>query len=317
MSMKVLTYKTHMLNTRFLKVFNIVVLNIVLLSAVACTDKNRDAISTETSVVRDHLHDTTAPKVSKWTKSPTVLVFSKTNAWRHNEGIAAADLHFVRLAQKFNYGIFTTANGAIFNDVDLKRFDVIVFNNATGDVLSKEQEQSFERWLTNGGAWIGLHGAGDHSQKDWQWYQSTLIGPKFIGHPNNPHLQQAKIVNLATDHPVMKGIPESWFAYDEWYSFDDVPQSFGLIPLAGLDESTYKAVLDVDTFPAKGDLRMGNKPDQHPVIWTKCIGKGRAVYSALGHHDRVYNDKIYSQILDNAFTWITRKNGENDLGCKK
>ncbi|MDC2890782.1 ThuA domain-containing protein [Psychrosphaera algicola] len=183
--------------------------------------------------------------------------------------------------------------------------------------MSKEQEQSFERWLTNGGAWIGLHGSGDHSQKDWQWYQSTLIGPKFIGHPNNPHLQEAKVVNLAAEHPVMKGIPASWMAFDEWYSFDGVPQSYGLTPLAGVDESTYVAVLNIDEFPAKGDLRMGSKPEQHPIIWSKCIGKGRAVYSALGHHDRVYDDKIYSQLLDNAFTWVTQINGVNSLGCEK
>ncbi|MDC2890781.1 hypothetical protein [Psychrosphaera algicola] len=108
--------------TRLLKgnLLSLLALVTVVFGVVACSEKTTQLETTKTKVVKNHLHDNTPPKVSKWTKSPTVLVFSKTNEWRHNEGIAAADLHFVRLAQKFNYGIFTTTNGAIFNDLDLK-----------------------------------------------------------------------------------------------------------------------------------------------------------------------------------------------------
>jgi len=40
-------------------------------------------------------------------------------------------------------GMFATENGAIFNQPDLQRFDGVVFLNATGDMLSDQQENAF------------------------------------------------------------------------------------------------------------------------------------------------------------------------------
>jgi uncharacterized protein len=310
MTLNFIHWESHM----FLKQVLVIIILLMISGCNMDSQAQKTAVNAVAQATAER-HDIIPPKINKWTKRPTVLVFSKTNAWRHHEGIAAADLHFVRLAKQFGFGVYTTENGAIFNDEDLKTFNVIVFNSATGDMLSKAQELAFQRWLTNGGGWIGLHGSGDNSQQDWPWYQSNLIGPKFIGHPNKPHLQNARVVNLNKRHPVMAGIPNDWTAFDEWYSFDGVPQTFGLNVLAGLDESTYKAMIDENEFPEKGDLRMGPSPEQHPVIWTTCIGQGRAFYSALGHHDRVYEDETYQTILHNAMSWVSKKVGENNVGC--
>lgn len=248
-------------------------------------------------------YDTTPPEISQYMADRAVLVFSKTRDWRHNEGIAGADRFFADLTSETGRGFFTTENGAVFNANDLARFDLVVFNNMTGDALSPAQKNAFQVWLEDGGAWIGLHSAGDASHSAWPWYDRTLIGPEFIGHPADPQYQDARLVALNTDHPVMENIPDEWTFNDEWYSFDGAPQDYGLTPLVGLDETSYSpfnyAYGDVS------DLRMGDDPVEHPVVWTGCAGKGAIVYSALGHKHTSYDSPVYRTLLMNAVNWVT------------
>ncbi len=247
-------------------------------------------------------YDQTAPEITEWLQQPAILVFSKTKEWRHNEGIAGADRFFADLATEKGYGFFTTENGAIFNPIDLASFKVIVFNNMTGDTLSPPQRDAFRSWLENGGAWIGLHGSGDSSHTAWPWYDKTLIGPEFIGHPADPQFQEAKLVNLQSDHPIMANMPSEWMQVDEWYSFDGVPQDYNLTPIVGLDETTYSPKNDV--YGDVSDLRMGDTPIQHPVVWVGEIGEGKAAYSAIGHSHTSYDYPEYIRLLTNTFNWI-------------
>lgn len=256
-------------------------------------------------------YDSVPPQITRYMASPAILVFSKTGEWRHNEGIAGADRFFSDLASSRKWGIFTTANGAVFRPEILNRFKLVIFNNMTGDVLSPEQRAAFEQWLANGGAWIGLHGSGDGSHAAWPWYDKTLIGPEFIGHPAEPLLQQARLVTLAPEHPVMQAIPNAWMVTDEWYSFDANPASFGVKPLLGLDEASYDPVNRL--YGPREDLRMGPRPIDHPIIWSKCLGSGRTFYSALGHNHLVYDNPDYRRLLTNAVDWVLER--ASSQGC--
>ncbi|MDJ0641719.1 MAG: ThuA domain-containing protein [Erythrobacter sp.] len=258
--------------------------------------------------------DAVRPEITQWLQQPAILVFSKTLGWRHNEGIAGADLFFVQLAREHRYGIFTTANAAVFNETDLARFDVVVFNNTTGDGLTEGQESAFQIWLEKGGGWIGLHGSGDASQSNWEWYQDNLIGPRFIGHPAEPQFQDARLEVLSSNHPVTAGIPASWLHNDEWYSFDSRAQDHGMHAIVGLDESTYSP--RNDAYGDIADLRMGEGAINHPVIWSRCPKNGRVLYSAIGHSDKSYSDPHYARLLENAFLWVARKIDEQSVGCR-
>ncbi len=277
--------------------------SLVVFSLAACNSDRTSTVS----------YDQTAPEITEWMQQPAVLVFSKTKGWRHNEGIAGADLFFVQLAREKDFGIFTTANGAVFNSTDLARFDVIVFNNVTGDVLSAEQRTAFEDWFAEGGAWIGIHGAGDASGDNWRWYQESLIGPRFIGHPAEPQFQTARVEKLAPDHPISVGVSSDWVHEDEWYSFDSRAQDHGAIAVFGLDESTYQP--RNDAYGEVSDLRMGEGAINHPIVWVRCIGEGRAFYSAIGHGDKSYEDPNNRKLLSNAFEWVTKATDEKGSGC--
>jgi type 1 glutamine amidotransferase len=259
------------------------------------------------------IHDEIPPHITKWMRQPAILVFSKTNGWRHNEGIAGADKFFVELSREREFGIFTTVNAAVFNEQDLSRFDVIVFNNATGDTLSPEQEEAFQNWLEAGGAWIGLHGSGDNSHTGWPWYANSLIGPTFTGHPLTPHFHIVRAETLDETHPVMVGTPDVWRHDDEWYFFDSQPADYGLHPIAGIHETDFKPTgADVENLT---NWAMGDTPADHPVIWVGCPGDGRNFYSALGHSDLAYDSETYRGILNNAFDWVLKKTDEAGGGC--
>ncbi|MGJ8561362.1 MAG: ThuA domain-containing protein [Litorimonas sp.] len=263
------------------------------------------------STAAERTYDSVPPRIRRGLPSPTMLVFSKTSSFRHDAGIAGANRYFADLADDRGMGFFTTENSAVFNDKDLKRFSLIVFNNMNGDALSPAQEEAFKRWLEAGGAWIGLHAAGDNSLSDWTWYGEILIGPEFIGHPTRQYnFQDARLVGLQSDHAVLSGLPQSWMMRDEWYSYDDVPQSFGFTPLVGIDESSYNPIKHVKS--VETSLSMGPNPIDHPLIWSACVGKGRALYSAIGHTQYVYDNKPYKALLANAVDWTMKLKVEVD-----
>lgn len=253
-----------------------------------------------------------APIPTEHMPQPAMLIYSDTAGWRHEEGIAGGNVALMEIAGDKGLGYFTTQHSEIFNAETLSRFDLIVFNSATGDSLSADQKAAFEAWLADDGAVILIHGSIDASQSDWSFYQDEMVGPHFISHPMAPQFQAADIVVLNTGHPVMAGLPDRFSATDEWYSFDGVPDD-RFVTLAGLDETTYDPR---NTVYGVEDLRMGDQPEDHAIIWARCLPDGgRVVASALGHTIESFKATEHRQLLSNAIDW-TRRAGEDAVGCE-
>lgn len=262
----------------------------------------------------------TAPSEMPWPRSydhlseNSVLVFSATRDWRHDSGIAGATAFWARESDKNGTGIFTTENPLVFSAQNLEKFSVIVLNSMTGDVLNAEQKAALESFIEAGGGLIVHHGGGDGSSGEgWPWYKE-LIGTVFVSHPMDPQLQEASVVTLAPEHPVMSGLPEGFSQTDEWYSFDG-PVAGEVTVLAGLDESSYSPVNKV--YGEVSDLRMGPEASDHPIIWAKCPGKGRMVYSALGHNIASFDGKAHQNLLRNAMSWVRKESDSDGKYCPK
>ncbi len=255
-------------------------------------------------VFPDNSHDTVAPVIPADLASPAVLVFSKTNGFRHVEGIAGGAKALQAITSKHRWGMFHTENGAVFNEQDLARFDVVVFLNASGDMLSDAQESAFQSWLTAGGGWLGIHAAGDSSHLGWQWYRDNLIGATFTAHIMGPQFQTATVVLENHQHPALRDLPNIWQHEEEWYSWEESPRAEGFTVLATIDESSYVPVADF--MGTQTDLRMGD----HPVVWTNCIGNGKSVYAAMGHRAEAFEQPQFRQLLDSALTWLIDTRGE-------
>ncbi len=248
-------------------------------------------------------HEIVPPELPVGIVRPAVLVFSKTNGFRHFDGIEGGNRLFESMATQNGWGHFQTENSAVFNEAALNRFDTVIFSNVTGDVLSDEQEAVFQQWLEGGGGWIGVHAAGDKSHEGWSWYVDNLIGARFTAHTMGPQFQTATVHMEKVMHPVTFNVPPVWQHEEEWYSFDRSPREAGFNILATVDESTYQPFMKL--FGMEQDLRMGD----HPVVWSRCIGEGRALYAAMGHQAAAFEVPAYQQVLKGAIMWTMHEAG--------
>lgn len=246
------------------------------------------------------VYETVPPQVPADIKRPAFLVFSKTNAFRHTEAIPAAAKMFAALAKEKGWGIYQTENGAAFSPEILARFDAVVFSNTSGDVFTTDQRKAFEAFLKNGGGYLGIHAAGDNSHAAWDWYMNDILGATFTQHTMDPQFQQATVITEDEAHPATQGLPASWKHTEEWYSFDHSPRTTGAHVLLTVDEKTYRPIGMFGKELAMGD---------HPVVWSRCIGKGRVVYSALGHRAEAFAEPENRLLLTNALGWAMRQSG--------
>jgi len=245
--------------------------------------------------------DTVPPAIPALRKG-AVLVLSKTNGFRDPDQIPAANKAVGEIVRGIGRDIFVTENAAVMNPRDLARFSVVVLNSTSGTIFDDQQRAAFKTWIEQGGGVVLLHGAGGDPSYDWAWYPQVLIGAQFIGHTGRPkQFQQGTIDVIDRSNPATRDLPAKWVRTEEWYSFDRVPTGYGTHILATLDETSY------EPFPER--VRMGKT---HPIIWTRCVGRGRVFFSALGHKAETYSEPLHQKMISGAIRWAARAEG---TGC--
>ena len=168
-------------------------------------------------------YDSVAPVIPEL-QHPAVLVLSKTNGFIHKEGLPAAGDMLEELAAQNGWNLYQTENAATHNASDLARFDVVVWNNTSGDILTVEQRQAFKSWLLDGGQWLGLHAAGGDPGYEWSWYVDTLLGAQFFGHTMSPQFQDADVL-VVQPSELTGHLATPWrIPQEEWYAFDRNPR---------------------------------------------------------------------------------------------
>ena len=247
-------------------------------------------------MLRSPQYDTVAPVIPDL-QHPAVLVLSKTNGFIHKEGLPAAAAMLAELAATNGWHIYQTDNAATHNARDLERFDVVVWNNTSGDILTPSQRADFKSWLSAGGQWLGLHAAGGDPSYDWSWYVDTLLGAQFFGHTMSPQFQDADVLVEDASQPLTTNLPNPWrIEKEEWYAFDRNPRDTGATILLTLDESSYDT--EETFFP---DPSM---PGSHPIAWARSIGQGTVIYSAIGHTAHTYSLLEYREFIARAINQL-------------
>ncbi len=242
-------------------------------------------------------YDTEPPILPKFSK-PAALIFNKTNGFVHKEAIPVAENVMVELAEASGFEAYVSRNAAVHTPELLEQFDVIVWNNVSGDVLTEGQRQALKNWIDAGGGWLGLHASGGDFSYDWSWYVDTLIGAQFIGHTMKPQFQDAHVLVANPEIPVTAHLPSPWrVPQEEWYAFDSNPRDKGYEVLLTLDESSY---ITVGRTFAGIDTMEG----EHPIAWRHELGAGRVVYSAIGHQAETYTIREYQEFLQRALQWL-------------
>ena len=254
------------------------------LRAVAVNDADRAA--------RCARYDNDPPQLTVGPGSPRLLVFEKINGVRDGPSVNAAHAALQAMASKRGWSLSFTDKGGAMTPALLRQFDAVVWNNVSGDVLTLSQRAAFRAFVENGGGYVGMHGSAGDPEAFWDWYLDTLVGARFKGHPGNPQFQDAHVIVEDATHPITAGLGSGWTMKDEWYSFKNNPRS-GATVLATLDERSY----------APGDLAMGD----HPIAWTRCVGRGRSFYSAIGHLPESYAEPSHVRLLEQAVEWVAGK----------
>jgi type 1 glutamine amidotransferase len=245
--------------------------------------------------------DRVAPDLPRFHRGPAVLIFSKTNGFRDDSSIQAANAAVERLARARGWNVFVTENAALFNPRQIGRFDLVVFNSTSGDIFTPDQRAAFRAWLERGGGFVALHGAGGDPHYVWDWYVKAVIGAQFIGHPGRPkQFQTGRIRNVDRTHPATRPLPPEWRREEEWYAFDRVPSGSSTHVLAWLDERSY-------------DPPANQVMGEHPIVWTRCVGRGRIFFSALGHKAETYSEPLHRAMIGGALDWAVQARRK---GCR-
>lgn len=238
--------------------------------------------------------DETPPELPTDIQRPAVLVFSKTNGFVHEDSMPTASRVLKEMAAANGWSHVETKNGAVMNAEQLAKFDVVVWQNTSGRLLSDEQRAAFKKWLEDGGAYVGIHASGGDFIYRWDWYVEHLLGAQFVGHTMNPQFQDATVNPVQGDTGITNHLPAEWLlANEEWYAFDRNPRHTGSTILATLDETSYQP----------GGATMEG---EHPIAWAHAMGEGRVVYSAIGHQAHTYEVAEYQEMLRRAIVWAGR-----------
>jgi type 1 glutamine amidotransferase len=211
----------------------------------------------------------------------SVLVFSKTAGFRH-ASIPAGITAIQELGAQYNFQVDATEDASWFTDETLAGYRVVIFLSTTGDVLNETQQAAFERFIQQGGGFVGIHAASD-TEYQWPWY-GELVGAYFASHPT---IQPARLLVIQTDHLSTYTLPAEWNRTDEWYNFGSPPGPEVDI-LLNLDETSYQG---------------GTMGENHPLSWYHEYDGGRSWYTGMGHTIESFSEPLFRQHIAGGILW--------------
>ena len=204
-----------------------------------------------------------------------VLVFHKTEGW-HHESIPTGIKAIKELGEENSFGLTETDDAGAFTEEQLKKFDLVLFLNTSGNVLDEHQQKAFRDYMENGGNFFGIHAAAD-TEFEWEWY-GELVGAYFVDHPA---IQEATVKVMAPIHPTVAHLPTTWKRTDEWYNYRNINPAMEVLLL--LDEESYEG---------------GKNEGFHPIAWYRELkGGGRTVYTGGGHTEESYSEVNFREHL--------------------
>lgn len=224
----------------------------------------------------------------------------------YSETAETAHVEFGQQAVDF-FTDLTVGNGFILDvavdftglDYDkLSAYDVVIaVNTAPG---SKSERDAFEKYMENGGGWLGFHAAGyNDSRTQWPWFNEFLGCGTFLCNswPPQPALLDVNITN----HPVTKNLPASFVApKNEWYMWNE--------PADKRDNVDVLLSVSPKNFPIglKDVVSFG----EYPVVWANR--NYRMIYLNFGHGDREFSDATQNLLVVNALRWIVSRSPNGD-----
>ena len=217
-------------------------------------------------------------------KEPAVLIFSKTNGYRH-QSIPAGIAAIKKLGLENKFSVDATEDSLAFTDENLAKYKAVIFLNPTMNVLGDEQQKAMENFIRKGGGFVGIHAATD-CEYNWPWYVK-MVGASFLSHPAQ---QVAKLIVVDKKNKATKHLPDVWERKDEWYNFKNMNPDVKV--LLKIDEASYNG---------------GKNGDNHPMAWYHAYDGGRAFYTGLGHTNESFSEPAFLEHLLGGIKYALKK----------
>jgi type 1 glutamine amidotransferase len=225
----------------------------------------------------------------------SVLVFTKNGKGYVHENIPSSIAAFQKMGKDNYFTVDTSSNPVVFEENNLKKYDVIIFSNTNNDVFDTENQRvSFMRYIEAGGGFMGIHSASG-TERNWKWFK-LMLGATFLRHPP---FQSFTVHVLDPQHPATRHLSKSWQTEDECYYFKEFNPSIKVLlisDISTINESTDGKSVKPDVF--------GNR---YPSSWCHEFDGGRIWYTALGHSPSDYNNPVYLAHILEGLKWVADK----------
>jgi type 1 glutamine amidotransferase len=161
---------------------------------------------------------------------------------------------------------------------------ILFFTTGELSMAAATRDALFEA-VRGGAGFVGVHSATD------TWYAvpeyREMLGGVFDGHPWH---QRVRLIVEDRAHPAAQPLGESFELNDEIYQFRD------------WSRARVHVLFRLD--PRSVDIARGKRADgDYALAWTRSYGRGRVVYTALGHEPAVWADGRFHAHLLGAILW--------------
>ncbi len=248
------------------------------------------------------------------TKFKVIAFYTGINDPAHVSFVHEANWWFDKMANKYQFTYDSTNNWSNLNSEFLKNYQIVIFLDTRPDSIN--QRNAFEKYIENGGAWMGFHFAAfalmpSDIEQNWDWYHNHFLGSGQ--YKSNTWRPTSAILQVEDrKHPITKHLPKRFKASpNEWYCWEnDLRKNPDIRILLSIDSTSFP----LGTGPKQYEIW---KSGYYPVVWTNKTYK--MLYINMGHNDIDYEhnsqkelsftfkNKIQNKLILNALFWLANK----------
>lgn len=249
-------------------------------------------------------------------QAPKVIAFyTAKNDLAHISFVKEALPWFENKGKEIGFDFSSTSDWEEMTSENLKNYQLVIFLDTRPEHL--EQRAAFERYMENGGAWMGFHFSAfaltpSEFPQNWDWYHEVFLGSgQYAINTWRPTSAILKVEK--SDHKIFIDIPAKFEAApNEWYKWEhDLRENPDIELLASIDPSSFP----VGTGPKAHEIWNSG---YYPVIWTNK--NFQMIYFNMGHNDMDYDggsnrtlSSTFSspdqeQVIINSLRWLLKIN---------
>ncbi len=114
-----------------------------------------------------------------------------------------------------------------------------------------------------------------------------MVGGQWVAHPGGDGVEHTINICKSSSSPIVDGIDDFTLSSEQYYLHVDPAVN----------------VLATTTYPVVDWYHSTNGNVKVPMMWTKMWGYGRVFYSALGHHDDVFDQYEVEETMLRGMLW--------------